>query len=446
VTAIRQRRTRATVIGLVAAVVALIVMVGLSVVGLETLADSTAGRQAGEEGQPVVSQRLPFTSTALLGVADEDGRLTTLAVAVLEVDGTGGSLVQIPVAADPSSGNADSLAPIDAILAVAGPIAFREAVERLTGLSFDVIEIVDEQRFTQLLTPLGDMEVTLPGAVRDASTEETWEPGPQTVTGPAAARLVTATDPEIPGWGYEPVRTAVWDGVVERVGAGIGSASPVPLDTDLPVPGTTDEFLDRLFAGPVQLRVLQFRPVDADEAEERLDAPYRRAFGPDATDWVVLLDRAEMLMVFGGIAPARLGAPLDAPIFRVVNAFDETDTEELGRTPADLTKSVVNVLMFTRVNVVSVVDHADADVPDVTRVLVSDPSLLDGLEEIYEPHLGELDVVVADVAIDGIDAEIVLGRSFIDRLAADQDPGVAGSADDDGAVDDGADGDDPDDD
>lgn len=428
-TAIRRRRTRATVTGLVVAVFALAIVVALSVVGLETLADSTAGERAREEDQPVVAQRLPFTSTALIGVADEDGRLTTLAVSVIESDGTGGSIVQIPVAADPSSGNADTLAPIDAILEVAGPIAFRESVERLTGLSFDVIEIADQQRFAQLLTPLGDMDVVLPGAVRDASSDETWEAGPQILSAPGLARLVTATDPQAPRWGHEPARSAAWRAVAERVGAGIGSASPVALDTDLPVPGSADEFFDRLFAGPVQLRVLQFSPLDDDEVADRIGPPYGGAFGPDVADTVVLLDRAEMLMVFGGIAPARLGAPLDAPTFRVVNGLDDTDTDALGRTSTELTQTVVNVLMFTKVNVVSVVDHADVEVPAVTQVRVSNPVLLDGLEEVYEPHLGELEVGLAEVAIDGIDAEIVLGRSFVDRVSADTAGGVAGSPD-----------------
>ena len=449
-TAIRQRRTRATVVGLVAAVVALIMVVGLSIVGLETLADSTAGRQAREDDQPVVAQRLPFTSTALIGVADEDKRLTSLVVVVLESDGTGGSIVQIPVAADPSSGNADTVAPLDAILDVAGPIAFRESVERLTGLSFDLIEIVDQERFTQLITPLGDMDVNLPGAVLDASSDGTWDRGPQLVTAPAAARLVTAVDPSLPAWGYEPVRSAVWEAIADRVGAGIGSASPVPVDSDLPVPSSTDEFLDRLFAGPVQFRALQLRPVDDDEVDERLDPPYRDAFGSDVTTAVVLLDRAEMLMVFGGIAPARLGAPIDAPIFRVVNGLTDADTADIGRTPADLTKTVVNVLMFTKTNVGSVVDHAESSAPAVTQVWVSNPMLLDGLAELYEPHFGELEVAVADVAIEGIDAEIVLGRSFVDRLAADLSADVAGSpqeSDDNpnDSTDAGADGDDADD-
>lgn len=435
-TAIPRRRTRATVIGLVAAVVSLGAVAGLGAVGVATLADSTAGEQAREDDQPVVAQRLPFTSTALIGAADDDGRLTTLAVAVLESDGTGGSLVQIPVAADPSSGNAETLAPLDAVLTVAGPIAFREAVERLTGLSFDVIEITDQQRFAELVAPLGDMDVQLPGAVVDVTSQESWEAGGQVLTAPGAARLVTAVDPSLPGWAYEPARTAVWEAVAERVGAGIGSASPVAVDTDLPVPGTTDEFLDRLFAGPVNLRVLQYRPVDADETAERIDPPYREAFGPDAPDSAVLVDRAEMLMVFGGVAPARLGAPLDSPIFRIVNQLTDADTDALGRTPADLTKTVVNVLMFTKVNVVSVVDGAAGDAPAVTQVRVSDPSLFDVLEELYEPHFGELEVVAADVAIDGIDAEIVLGRSFVERLASDSPSGVAGSS---GGAGDGAD-------
>lgn len=430
-TAIAHRRTRATMIGLAAAVVALVGVVALSIVGLETLADSTAGRQAVEEEQPVVAQRLPFTSTALVGVADDDGRLTSLVVAVLESDGTGGTLVQVPVEADPSSGNAETVAPLDAILAVAGPIAFRESVERLTGLSFDIIEVADQQRFAQLVAPLGDLTVDLPGVVRDSSSGEVWEPGPQVVTAPGAARLVTAVEPSVPGWGFEPARAAVWQAVADRVGAGIGSASPVAVDTDVPIPGSTDEFVDRLFAGRVQFRALQFTPLDGSDVAERIDPPFRAAFGSEVVDSVVLLDRAEMLMVFGGVAPSRLGAPVDAPTFRIVNGLTDDEAAVLGRTPSDLTRTVVNVLMFTKTNVVSVVDRAPTAAPEVTQVLVSDPTLLGEIEAVYEPHFGELEVVLATVAIDGIDAEIVLGRSFVTRLAADLPADVAGSVTDD---------------
>jgi hypothetical protein len=137
-----------------------------------------------------------------------------------------------------------------------------------------------------------------------------------------------------------------------------------------------------------------------------------------------------MLMVLGGLAPARLGAPLDAPTFRIVNGLDAADTESLGRSPSDLTKTVVNVLMFTQVNVVSVAELPESEVPDVTQVIVADPAVLDELVEIYEPHFGELEIVPAEVAIEGIDVEIVLGRSFVERLAADPPADVAGSSGD----------------
>lgn len=430
-TAVRARRTRATWLALAAAVVGLMATAALSVAGLRTLADSTAGEQALDDDQPVLAQRLPYTATALLGVVDESGRLTALAIGALEIDGTGGSLVQVPVAADPSSGNADQLTPLDAILETSGPIAFREALERLTNLSFDVIELVDQDRFVELVTPLGDMTVDLAAPVRDASSKETWDVGDQPLTAPGAARLITAADPALPSWGLEATRAAVWAAIAERVGAGIGSASPVALDTDVPPPGSLDEFLDRLFAGPVQFRSLGFSPVDDAEITARLGPAFADAFGADAADAVVLLDRAEMLMVFGGIAPSRLGAPLDAPAFRVVSGFTESDTEALGRTPSDVVKTAVNVLMFTQVNVVSVADVGDGDVPEITQVRLSDPTLLDGIEDVYGPHLGELEIEVVRVGIDGIDAEIVLGRSFVDRLASDAPLDVAGSAADD---------------
>lgn len=432
-TAIRRRRRRATVLAYVASGVAIAAAAILGLAGTRTLFDSTTGQNAAGDDQTVFAQRLPYTPTALLGVVDDEGRLTSLIVAAVESDGTGGSIVQVPVASDPSSGNADELSPIDAVLEVAGPIAFRESVERLTGLSFDAIEIVDPERFAQLITPLGDMTVTLPGEVVDTSSDELWEAGQQSLTAPGAARLITATDPSLESWTYEPVRSAVWAAVADRVGAGINSASPVADDTDLPPPASTDEFLARLFAGPVEFRALQFRPVEADQVAEELGGPYRSAFGPDAPDAVVLLDRAEMLMVFGGIAPGRLGAPLDAPSFRVVSAFTEADTDPLA--PADVILRVVNVLMFTKVNVVSVADlsgEPGVEVPEITRMIVADPAIdADQLVELYEPQFGTIEVVPATVGIDGIDAEIVLGRSYLERLARDAAPDVAGSSGDD---------------
>lgn len=413
-TAIEQRRTRSTWMAFVAAVVALAATVVLGVAGFNTLADSTVGKAADTTSQPPVLQRLPFTSTALLGVADEDGRLTSIAVGVLEPDGTGGSIVQLAATADPSSANGVTSTPLWAVLELDGPIAFREAAERLTGLSFDVIEVADDDRFVQWVTPLGDLSAQLTIDVADASSGAEWSAGEQVLTGPGAARLVTASDDAVADWYLEPARAAVWSAIADRVGAGIGSAVPVA-DDELDVPGTVDEFLGRLYAGPVSFHALQSTPIEGDELSARFDPAAVGLFG--AAEAIVVHDRAELLMVFGAIAPARMGAPIDAPTVRIVSGLTPDDTAAIGWTPADVMKSAVAVLAYSRVNVVSVVDAGDGSAPDVTRVRVADPAIAERFEEVYGEFLGALDVTVAAVAIEGIDVEISLGRSVLVPVA-----------------------------
>src|SRR4029453_15476177 len=104
---------------------------------------------------------LPYTPTALVGTVDEDRRLTTVAVLTIEPDGTGGSIVEIAASADANSGNAGVLAPLNAVLKVEGPDALALDAEVLTGVSFDVVELVDQERFAQMVAPLGDLTVNM---------------------------------------------------------------------------------------------------------------------------------------------------------------------------------------------------------------------------------------------------------------------------------------------
>jgi hypothetical protein len=403
-------------IALGASVVGLVAVVGLTVAGIGTLADSTAGKEADGPSEIAPTQRLPYTSTALVGTVDDDGRLTTVVVLTLEPDGTGGSIVALAATADAQSGNTGVLHPIDALLMVEGGDAFRRAAEGLTGLSFDVIEVVDQRRFAQLITPLGDLAVRMPVALLDESSGEQWPAGETLLSANAAARAATATNPTIADWYLEPARTAVWAAVADRVGAGIGSATPVASDQDLPVPATLDEFIDRLFAGGVQYRALSFTILDDDRVAEQLAPELGDAFGRLAVDAVVAHDRAELLMVIGAVAPGRVGAPLDAPSFRVVAGFGDADLAELGVNNSDVLKQAIDRLLFVKVNVVSVADLPAAGVPAVTQISVADPLVIPAIEERYEALFGPIDVAVADVVVDGVDIEVTLGRSWLDQV------------------------------
>lgn len=416
-TASRRRRTRSTWLALVVTVAALLAAGILSVAGVRTLADSQAGRRAAGQRVQLPSQRLPFTPTGLVGVLDQTGRLTSVAVLAVEPDGTGGSIVQIAATADTASGNTTTLAPLNGVLAVDGPEELRSAVETLTAVSFDVVELVDAERFAALVTPLGDLPVELPITVYDASEGVRWEAGADVMPGFEAARVLTAVAPEVPDYLFEPARAAIWGAIASRVGAGIGSAQPVASDRDLPQPATLDELVARLFAGPVRFRALPVRPIDGERVDEQLPIEVASAFGDGAAPAVVVHDRAEMLMVMGAVAPGRMGAPLEAPSFRVVSGFTNEELAPLGFTNADLLNRAIDTLLFAQVNVVSVAELPGATVPDHSTFVVADPRVTDGVREQYESAFGDdIDVRAAEVLIEGVDIELVLGRDFLDRM------------------------------
>lgn len=429
-TAVKRRRTRNTVIALIAAVVGIAAAAVLGVSGVRSLSDSTAGQQAEGQAAARQTQRLPFTATALVGVIDDDLQLTSVAVWVLEPTGIGGSIVGLAATADAASGTFDTLAPLAAVYDTSGPEEFLAAAERLTGLTFDVVEVVDEQRFAQIIGPLGDLPVLLPVAFGDASSEEQWEAGENTLSSPAAARAVAATDPSIADWFFESGRAAVWQAVADRIGAGVGSITAIASDRDVPVPDTLDQFADRLFAAPVEFRAVAFAPIDPDRVASQLAPDYVGALGP--VDAVVAHDRAEMIILLGAVAPGRLGAPLDAPVFRVVAPFTDVDLDGLGLNQTDVLKRAVDRLFFAQANIVSVAEVGDVAVPDVTQVLVADAEVIDAVRSVYEPLFGEIEVVPATVRIDGIDIEVTLGRTFLEQVRGESADAVAGSEDDAG--------------
>jgi hypothetical protein len=414
--------------------VAVIAAAALTLVGVSTLADSRVGQIAEGQGDDLPTQRLPYTPTALVGTVDDTGRLTTAVVLAIEPDGTGGSIVQLAASADANSGNTGVLMPLNAVLAVDGPDAFRFEAEVLTGVAFDVVELVDEARFAQLISPLGDLEVNMPIALYDDSTGEQWPVGTTTMPGPVAARAVTAVDPGIEDWLFEPGRAAIWAAVADRVGAGIGSAAPVASDSDLPRPADLDSFLDRLFAGPVQHRALAIRPISAERVAEQLPMELGVAFGPAAVDAVSVHDRAETLIVMGAVAPARVGAPLESPSFRVVMGFTAEELEAAGVTGSDVLRIAVDKLLFSKVNVVSVAELPGSPLPDHSTFLVVDEGTIDGVREQYSGAFGDdIEIRQTEVAIDGIDIELILGRDFLDEVAANAAPDVTGSTQDDSA-------------
>jgi hypothetical protein len=418
VTANRTRRRRSTWIALALSVAALIVTGVLGTYAVVSLADSRAGRDAASDtGRVAVAQRLPWTPTALIGVQADDGTLASTVVAVLPPEGRGGTLVPISASADAGSGANTVLRPLSAVFAAEGGEAWRAAAEQVTGLSFDVAEVIDQERFIQLVNPLGDLPALVPFAFTDGTTGTTYEGGGTVLSSAAAFRVLTATNADGPDWQLDPVRNAVWDAIADRVGAGIGSLPDgVRFERGFP-PSGLDQFVDALFAAPLTSRELVTTPIDPERVAEELPAEYADTIGIGWQESVVSLRRGEVAMVFGSISPARVGAPLEGPTVRLVSGYTDEDVAPLGANRSDVLIGAIDVLLFTKSNVLSVVDDPGLGVPDRTTIHVADEALIDGVWELYGDAFGEMQVAASEVAIDGIDLEITLGRDYLRTLA-----------------------------
>jgi hypothetical protein len=398
VTASAHRRRRHTLLAAVLAVVASLLVVVVTAVGATSLANSQAGRDASQNRLTQV--RVPATPTALVAVVDGSGRLTSMAVLVLDPSGVGGSIVSIPATADSTLDLGDDRFPLAETLEVQGVEAFVRDAEAMTALSFDVVELTTADRLTELVARLGTVDVELPiDVVDDRESAPVVAAGPATLTPEEVAAVLTASTEFEPAHESEPAREAVWAAIASRVGAGTGSADPVPNGVDTPTPGDLDEFVDRLFAGRVGSRALTYTVPPAERNPRAVDA--------------VVLDRAEVLLVFAQIAPGRVAAPNESLTFRVESLFSDADLADAGFNNADAARDVINRLLFVQANVVSVVTDGDG-APEVSRAYVSDASMLDQVEEGWSVLLGEVEVEAADFQIPGVDAVIVLGRSYLD--------------------------------
>ena len=136
-------------------------------------------------------------------------------------------------------------------------------------------------------------------------------------------------------------------------------------------------------------------------------------------------------MVMGAVAPGRVGAPLEAPSFRVTSGFADADLDPLGFRDSDVLNQAIDRLLFAQVNVVSVAQLSGSAVPEHSTFVVADPATIDGVRQQYEGIFGtDIEVRAAEVLIDGVDIELILGRDFLATMPDPAAADVESSADD----------------
>lgn len=369
---------------------------GTAAVGALTLADSQAGRDAGAGRSEIA---LPETPTGLMVAVDADGAPASLAVVVLAPDGRGGSLVPIPVSA--ADAQADLALRIQDVLPlletweILGPEEFAAQASEVLGVVFDVIEVVDAEGLSALLARFGTIELEVPALTDAGAALVGLEPGARvSLDAAAAASLLTtsrtgAVDRDLIGLG-----DVIWNAYAAQIGPGLGAP-----DESVGETASLESLIDRLAAGSVGVRSPRFSVPSRAENPRQVDA--------------VLLDPAELALIFGQVAPARVTAPNPSFNFRVESNFSAEQLAPYGVNNADIAREVIEVLLFLQSNVISV-QTSDVGAPSATVGSVARDAAVETLTESWSLVFGDIELRPTDEVIAQVDVTVVLGEDYLE--------------------------------
>ena len=153
-------------------------------------------------------------------------------------------------------------------------------------------------------------------------------------------------------------------------------------------------------SGPIAVQTLRFEPIASVDLNPR---------GVDA----LALDRVDVAVLFGHVAPARVAAPYAGYTYRVVSAFGDAQLPE-GIARLDVAYTAVKALLETESNVRSVDTTAEA-APAATLIEVANESLLAAAERLADVF-GPVEARVAGTRIAGIDIVVTLGTDYLATL------------------------------
>jgi hypothetical protein len=406
VTALAGRRRRSTIVASIAAVAAVALVVTLTTVGALTLYHSTDGADASSRRAELV---FPHTPVAAIAALDGGGKLASLAVLVVQPAGTGGSIIPIPVSADSSGGIGPDRLPLDETLAVGGQQGLRDELAVLLRLGIDDVAFLSAAELGDLLAPLGPLAVDLPSDVTDANGKLIAAAGTSTLDAGEAAAVLTAHAPDVPAATRYRAAGAVWAAVAKAAGAGGATATSVPPASAPTTTATTTSanptvatLFGDLIAGRVGERALRTAAVPAAQNPRGVD--------------VTLLDPAEVLLVFGQIAPGAVSAPGSGLSFRVVSSLTDEQLAGTGLTNTDVAYRAIARILAAGGNVVSVATSGGSP-GSATVLAVSDATVVGGAQQ-DEAAFGTVEVVVDDQPIAGVDVVATIGTDALRSLVA----------------------------
>ncbi len=376
------------------------------VVGVVTLSNSQEGEAVGIDTRQ--RTQFPATPNALLAITDETGQLASLVVMTLLPEGQGGSIVTVPVNADATAGFGLQRRPLDESFDAADVEGLVASVEEMLAITVQRAAIVDADGLAAVLPDVEASRLVVSSDVVDTSGGGgvIATAGPQTLTLREMVSILTAIDDDAEIDTSHPNDVAVWESLAQTAPVSV-PPEPVPVDElGRPIaPTTVDELMARLWEGEVEVRDLLVRPIDDAENPTQVD--------------VVLIDRRDSNLVFAQVSPGLVSTPNTGLTVRILANFTDEELAEADGaydSTSDLAVELIGRFLFLGGNVTSV-DTAPTGAPPITIIEVTDERQLQESIDAAEALFGEAEVRVAETVIEGIDIEVTLGMSYLEREA-----------------------------
>lgn len=426
-TADPQRRKQASLVAIATLVVAAFAIAVLAVVAVTTLRSSEEGTVVEPDDRP--TQRFPSTPVGLLAVTNGE-RLSALAAMVIDPSGQGGSIVTMPVNLDTSAGVGEERTPFaQRAFSTDDPSALSDVLAPMLGVEPSFVEVVDAARLSELLGTTETAVVAMPQDVVDVSSGEpvvVAEFGERRLPIDAVVASLTAIAPgDEPSYESHDIDVATWTGLAEE-----WSLTTTPLDLVRDESGTPaepadiDELMERLRAGQVAVRDLAIDRGAAITADNDAGADF------------VILNTADVHLVFAAVAPERVLTPNPTLTFSIVAPFDTAQLAGFtdAATTEQIARELISQLLFIEANVVFVDVSPGDDGAAAETVLIAESE--EALEAAaIDDVFGRVEGRIGARDTDGSDVTVVLGTDYLVHRAAIIAERESARTDDDGGAD-----------
>ena len=353
-------------------------------VGVVFGAKSLLGASGGQNVDSSGALKIPSTPAALLATVNDVNDVTSLTAFVLNTTGVGGTIISLPVGT-----RADVIANQDPhrlgdTYAQAGMEALLLDAEGALDVTFSVAAAVSANDLTGVFSVLPPINVNFELPV---ITSNFVMPDPASTTTVKLKPTETTLPPQ-----PVPVDNEVFP-------AGERTLTPDQISSVLvskragEIPSDIGAFMRRVFAGPIQVWQLSGQPLSGADNPAGLD--------------LYALDKFEVLMILANVAPSSLSLPTGSLTVQIDSSFNDPN----------ITHDVVERLNYIGLSV-ALIRELEGEVKQQTSIRYSDPAIVDIGKAGLESVLGKIKFSQKKQPVQGISAQIVIGKDFMDFITA----------------------------